>query len=132
MTCASRTLPPSDLLSHGIRSRPLLNWMPTPGPVAYHVHPGFFTSFVISTGFAQVRPSSSLLVTQTVRLPWLFPLTSFASVSRPRLCVINSQTVPVRASTTGHGLPQVLSASSQTTWALPHVFPPSALRFSTR
>src|SRR5215212_1155356 len=68
MTCDSRTLPRSDLLSHGTRSRPLLSWMPTPGPVAYHVHSGFFTAFVISVGFAHVAPSSVLLVTQTVRL----------------------------------------------------------------
>src|SRR5581483_3803361 len=75
MTCDSRTFPPSDLLSQGTSSRPLRSWMPTPGPVAYHVQPGFFTSFVISAGFAQVSPSSSLLVTHTVRLPVLLPPT---------------------------------------------------------
>src|SRR5215218_6850244 len=120
MTCDSRTLPPSDLLSHGISSRPLLSWMPTPGPVAYHVHPGFLTSFVISTGFAHVAPSSSLLVIPTVRLPFPVLFTIFDSLSLPKLCVSSSQTVPVFASTTGHGLPQVLSASSHTTCILPH------------
>ena len=41
--------------------------MPTPGPVAYQVQSDLFTSLVISTGLAQVTPSSSLFVTQTVR-----------------------------------------------------------------
>ena len=50
-----RSLMPSQMAT---TSRPLLSWMPTPGPVAYHVHSGFFTSFVISVGFAHVRPSS--------------------------------------------------------------------------
>src|SRR5438067_8535479 len=106
--------------------------MPAPGPVAYHVQPDFFTSFVISTGFAHVMPSSVLLVTHTVRVPLLLPLTIAASVSAPGLWVIRSQTVPVFASTTGHGLPQVFSPSSQTTCVLPHVLPPSVLRLSTR
>src|SRR5262245_2307900 len=132
MTCDSRTFPPSDLLSHGISSWPLRNWMPTPGPVAYQVQPCFYTSFVVSPGFAQVTPSSSLRVTHTVRLAALLPPTIRASVSRPRLCVISSQTVPVFASTTGQGLPQVLSSSSQTTCVRPHVLPPSVLRLRTR
>src|SRR5262245_10525112 len=131
MTCDSRTLPPSDLLSHGIRSRPLFSWMPTPGPVAYHVHSGFFTSFVISTGFAHVAPSSVLLLTHAVRVPLLLPPTMVASVSVPRLWVKSSHTVPVLVSITGHGLPQVFPASSQTTCILPHVFPPSVLRLRT-
>src|SRR5262245_6463391 len=106
--------------------------MPTPGPVAYHVQCGFFTSPVISTGFAQVAPSSVLFVIQTVREAVLLPLTIFASVSMRRLWVSRSQTVLVFASTTGHGLPQVLSPSSQSTCISPHVLPPSVLRFITR
>src|SRR5262252_8508381 len=105
--------------------------MPTPGPVAYHVHSGFFTSRVISTGFAQVAPSSVLLVTHTVRVPLLLPPTIAASLSVPRLWVMSNQMVPVFASTTGHGLPQVF-ASSQTTCVLPHVLPPSVLRLRMR
>src|SRR5262249_2601357 len=106
--------------------------MPTPGPVAYHVHSGFLTSRVISTGLAHVAPSSVLLVSQTVRVPLLLLATMAASVSVPRLWVMRSPTVPVFASTTGHGLPQVFSPSSQTTCALPHVLPPSVLRFKRR
>src|SRR5439155_15515107 len=106
--------------------------MPTPGPVAYHVQSGFFTLLVISTGLLQVPPSSSLLATQTVRVPLLVPLTIVASVSLPRLCVRSNQIVPVRASRTGQGLPQVLSPSSQTTCVLAHVLPPSKLRFRSR
>src|SRR5438067_1451526 len=106
--------------------------MPTPGPVAYQVQPGFLTSFVMSTGLVQVAPSSSLLHTQTVRDPLLLPATIMASVSLPRLCVMSSQIAPVRWSTTGQGLPQVLSPSSQTTCVLPHVLPPSELRLQRR
>src|SRR4029453_15904767 len=106
--------------------------MPTPGPVAYHDQPGFFTSLVISTGFVQVAPSSVLLVIQTVRVPLLLPETRSASVSLPRLWVRRRQIVPVFASTTGHGLPQVLGPSSQTTCVSPHVLPPSVLRLRTR
>ena len=40
--------------------------------------------------------------------------------------------MPVFASTTGQGLPQVFSASSQTTCKSPHVFPPSVLRRRSR
>src|SRR5262245_41063362 len=106
--------------------------MPTPGPVAYQVHSLSFTSFVISAGFAQVTPSSVLCVTQTPRVPWLVPSTIFASVSLPRLCVSSNQIVPVRASTTGQGLPQVFVPSSHTTCCGCHVLPPSRLRFRTR
>ena len=35
----------------GTTRRPLLVWIPIPGPVAYHVQSGFFTSAVISRGF---------------------------------------------------------------------------------
>src|SRR5262249_11548502 len=79
ITCDCRTLPPSALWSHGTRSRPDFSWMPTPGPVAYHVHSGFLTSFVISTGLSQVAPSSVLFVTHTVREPLLVPPTIFSS-----------------------------------------------------
>src|SRR5262249_30904729 len=106
--------------------------MPTPGPVAYHVQSGCFTSLVISTGLAQVAPSSVLFVAQTVRVPLLLPSTIIASVSVPRLCVNSSQTVPVVRSTTGHGLPQVCAPSSQTICAADQVLPPSWLRLSSR
>src|SRR5437867_12990264 len=106
--------------------------MPTPGPVAYHVQFSFFTLLVISLGFAQVAPSSVLLVTHTVRPALLLPLTIADSESVPRLCVRRSQTVPGLASTTGHGLPQVFSASSQTTCGLLQVLPPSVLRFRSK
>src|SRR5262245_45411579 len=69
MTCDCRAFVPATLLSHGTTSRPPRNWMPTPGPVAYQVHSGFFTSFVISSGFAQVAPSSVLCDTHAVRVP---------------------------------------------------------------
>src|SRR5262245_18676234 len=113
-------------------SRPDFVWMPTPGPVAYHVHPSFLTCGVISTGLAQVAPSSVLFVTQAVRDPLLLPVAIFSSVSSPRLCVINSQIVPVARSTTGQGLPQVFLPSSQTTWVGCQVLPPSELRRSNR
>src|SRR5262249_217515 len=106
--------------------------MPTPGPVAYHVQSGFFTSLVISTGFDHVSPSSVLFVTQTVRDPRLAPLTIIASVSLPRLCVRSNQMVPVLASRTGQGLPQVFSPSSHTTCVCVQVFPPSGLLFRSK
>src|SRR6516225_7387116 len=106
--------------------------MPTPGPVAYHVQSGFFTSLVISIGLLHVAPSSSLFVTHTVRVPLLVPSRIILSVSRPRLCVSSSQMVPVRVSTTGQGLPQVFSPSSQTACVFAHVLPPSKLRLSNR
>src|SRR5689334_3736906 len=96
-------------------SLPLLSWTPTPGPVAYQDQFGFFTPRVISTGRVQVAPSSSLRVTQTVRVPLPVPPTIMACVSPPRLWVSRSQTVPVRASRTGQGLPQVFAPSFQTT-----------------
>src|SRR5262249_15357410 len=108
------------------------SWMPTPGPVAYHVQSDRLTSLVISTGLDQVNPSSSLLATHTVRFPLLVPSTIFASVSVPKLWVRSSQMTPVLRSTTGHGLPQVSAPSSQTTCIGPHVLPPSVERLSTR
>src|SRR6266550_3754208 len=62
MTWDCCVLLPATWLSQGTISRPLFVWMPTPGPVAYQVQSTFLTSFVISTGFAQVSPSSTLLV----------------------------------------------------------------------
>src|SRR5262245_49466433 len=115
MTCDCRSLPPSSLLSHGTRSRPDFSWMPTPGPVAYQVHSGRFTSFVISAGLSHVAPSSVLFVIQTVRDPLLVPDTILASVSSRKLWVMSSQTVPVFRSTTGQGFPHTLVPSSQTT-----------------
>src|SRR5262245_38564415 len=125
MTWDCRVLPLSALLSHGMTSRPSFVWMPTPGPVAYQVHFGCLVVAVISTGLAQVTPSSSLLVIQTLRVPLLVPSTICDSLSSPRLCVSGSQMVPVARSTTGHGLPQVLPPSSQTTWRGCQVLPPS-------
>src|SRR5688572_19881028 len=106
--------------------------MPTPGPVAYHPHEGFLTSLVISTGSDHVLPSSVLLQTHMVLV--LFALFSLISDSRssPRLCVNNIHIVPVFSSTTGQGLPHVLSPSFQTTCRAPQVLPPSSERFSTR
>src|SRR5262245_61743420 len=54
MTCDCCALVPRIWLSHGITSRPLLVWMPTPGPVAYQVQSGFLTSRVMSAGLLQV------------------------------------------------------------------------------
>src|ERR1700730_17311846 len=132
MTCACWALLPATWLSQGTTSRPLLSWMPTPGPVAYQVQFGFVTSLVISAGVLQVAPSSSLFVTHTVRGFLLVPLTIIVCVSLPMLCVISSQIVPVLASTTGQGLPHVLSPSSQTTCVLPQDLPPSKLRLRMR
>src|SRR5215475_9370809 len=87
MTCACRSLLPLTELSQGATSRPPFVWMPTPGPVAYHAQSAFLTSLVISSGLAHVAPSSSLLVTQTVRVPWPVPSRIRASVSPPRLWV---------------------------------------------
>src|SRR5262249_15796559 len=101
------------------------------GPVAYHVQSGRFTSGVISTGLLQEAPSSILRVTQTVRVPRLVPFTICASVSPPRLWVSSSQTVPVPASRTGHGLPQLLAPPPPATSPVP-AFPPSRLRFRSR
>ena len=44
---------------------------------------------------------------------------------------MRSHTVPVFASTTGQGLPQVFAASSQTTRWSDHVRPPSSDRFTS-
>ena len=123
---------PATWWSQGTTSWPPLSWMPTPGPVAYQVQPGRFTSGVSTTGLLQEAPSSVLLVSQTVRAPLLVPFTIRSSVSLPRLWVRSSQTVPVRASRTGQGLPQVLAPSSHTTCAGAHVWPPSKLRFRSR
>src|SRR3990172_2639313 len=73
--------------SQGITSRPLLSWTACPGPVAYQPQSGFLTCSVISTGWAQERPSSLLLVIST------------RSLSRQN----GSQIVPVVRSTTGQG-----------------------------
>src|SRR5688500_2498848 len=113
MTCELPAVSPPPLTTwlHGMTSRPLCgprsSWMPTPGPVAYHVQPGRFTSLVISRGGDHVTPSSSLVVTQTVRVPTLVLRLIWPSASSPRLWVLSSTTVPVRSSTTAHGLPHV-------------------------
>ena len=69
---------PASIWSQGMTSRPLCgprcNWMPAPGPVAYHVQLVSFTSAVISRALDQVRPSSLELLTNTRRvslLVWL-------------------------------------------------------------
>src|SRR5687768_10645599 len=138
MTCALPAVSPPPLTTwlQGITSRPLcgpcLSWMPTPGPVAYHVQSGRFTSLVILRGGDHVTPSSSLVVTQTVRVPLLVPRLICPSASSPRLCVLSRTTVPVRSSATAHGLPHVFFPSAQTTVCSPNVFPPSVDRRITR
>src|ERR1043166_7773749 len=106
--------------------------MPTPGPVAYQVQSFLRTSFEMSIGFVQVVPSSVLLDTQTVRVPLALPDVRAASVSPPRFCVMSNQIVPVSRSTTGHGLPQVLPPSCQTTCVSNQVLPSSLLRRRSR
>src|SRR5256885_6603058 len=110
---------------------PRLSCTPMPGPVAYHVHCGFFTSVVISRGVLQVLPLSSLCKTQTVRVPLDVPSTICFSTSSPRLCVQSSQSLPVDSSSTAQGLPQVFFPSAQTTWSGENVVRPSVDRFST-
>src|SRR5687767_7060748 len=98
--------------------------MPTPGPVAYQRQSLCFVLSVMVFGGVQVTPSSMDELTQHSREPLLVPFLIASSRSAPRFRVISSQIVPVERSTTGQGLPQVLSASFQTTSSLPHVFPP--------
>src|SRR6476469_5346247 len=112
MTCERLVFVFASVWSQGMTSRPDAVWMPTPGPVAYHVHLLSLTSFVTSAGFDHVTPSSSLFVTQTLRVPLLVPSRMVRSLSLPRLCVSSSQTVPVLRSTTAQGLPTVFSPSS--------------------
>ena len=116
----------------GITRRPVLVWIPTPGPVAYHVQSACFTLAVMSTGADHVTPSSVLRNTATDRPAWLVPAMMSFSRSVPRFCVVSSQMVPVVRSTTGQGLPKVFGPLSPTTWSGDHVWPPSRLRFSTR
>src|SRR3990172_4716829 len=106
--------------------------MPTPGPVAYQPHAESFTDVVISTGFDQDTPSSSLRQIQTVRVARAVRRVMAFSLSLPRLCVSNSQTTPVCWSTTGHGLPQVFGPSSQITRCALQVLPPSVERLRSR
>src|SRR3954451_3651974 len=106
--------------------------MPTPGPVAYHVHVGFFTAAVMSRGFDHVTPSSALDVTHADRLARADAVVMSFSLSSPRLWVISSQVVPVDWSTTGQGLPQVFLPSEKTTDALANVRPPSVERLRIR
>src|SRR5258706_15130653 len=89
------------LWSQGITSRPLFNWIPLPGPVAYQVHSGFFTCAVISTGALHDAPLSELRVIHTVRSRG--PV--WRSVTFPGLLVNRSRIAPVFLSTTGVGLP---------------------------
>src|SRR5690242_17897502 len=105
--------------------------MPLTGPVAYQVQSGSFTAEVISAGAAQVRPSSSLWVTQTVRVGPETPAGIRLSGISPGLRVNSSQMVLVRQSTTGAGLPIVSGPKSATRIALDQVRPPSALRFTS-
>jgi hypothetical protein len=60
--------------SHGTTRRPacgpLVSWMPTPGPVAYHRQSLRFASAVISSGLLQVAPSSADRLMNTRRLSW--------------------------------------------------------------
>ena len=121
--------------SQGITSRPACAprsiRMPAPGPVAYQVHPGSFTSAVISSGADQVTPWSSLRSTQIVRVPSEVPAMISDSWSWPRFLVERSTIAPSSV-TTGQGLPQVFAPSSQTTVCALHVRPPSADRLATR
>src|SRR5438105_12818881 len=105
MTCERMARLPRTVWSQGMRSRPLRNWMPQPGPVAYHVQSALRTADVISTGLDQVAPASVLFVSQTVRGSLLVASRIIFSVSLPRFLVRGSQTVPVVRSTTGQGLP---------------------------
>src|SRR5882724_9164373 len=70
---------PASTKSQGTTRRPLFVWMPMPGPVAYHVQPGFFTSLVISAGADQLAPSSGLFDAQTDRVPFAVPSMIFDS-----------------------------------------------------
>ena len=104
--------------------------MPCVGPVAYQVHDGSFVVAVICRGAAQVRPSSFECVSHTVR----GALPSVINPSGPaaRFWQNGSQMVPVFRSTTGQGLPQVMSATVTTTWAALQVCPSSSLRRDSR
>ena len=107
--------------------------MPTPGPVAYQVQSGFFTSLVISTGFAQVTPSSVLLRhPDGAACPCSLPSTICASVSLPRLCVSSSQMVPVLRRRPGRGCRRCCRRRPRRPAVLPQVLPPSVLRFRTQ
>ena len=106
--------------------------MPAPGPVAYHVQAGRFTSDVISAGRDQLSPSSPLRATKTRRVSWLVPSTIAFSSSLPRFQLMRSQTVRVCPSTTAHGLPHVFPGSSQTMRGSPQERPPSVERRSRR
>src|SRR5262245_13344513 len=106
--------------------------MPTPGPVAYHVHPDPLTLVVISTGADQVTPSSVVFMTHTVRLPALVPAMMSFSRSVPAFCVDSNHIVPVARSITGHGFPNVFGPLSPITFNGDQVAPPSVLRLSTR
>ena len=114
--------------SQGTTSRPLRSCTPWQGPVAYQVHSGRLTSREISTGADQVRPSSALRVTHTVRSAR--PLRIRSSPPSAGFLHSSSQTVPVRESTTGAGLPTVIPGSVATTCASSQVRPPSVLRRS--
>src|SRR6186713_1983233 len=106
--------------------------MPTPGPVAYQLHDGSLTDFVISPGFDQVFPSSSERDIQTVRVLKPFFALMADSLSRPSLCVISNRITPMSSSSTAQGLPQVFVPSSQITCCLLQVRPLLVERFSSR
>src|SRR5678815_3966008 len=103
--------------SQGMTSRPVCgpqcNWMPAPGPVAYHVQFVSFTSAVISHGLDQERPSSLELLTYTRRVSLLVWLIIRDSWSSPRFHVLRSHMSRVSASRTTQGLPQAFVLSSQ-------------------
>jgi len=87
--------------------------MPWPGPVAYHVQPGGLTAAVMSTGPAQVAPSSSLRVSHTVR--GASPAQIRSSPPSARFWQKGNRMAPLAASTTGAGLPQVMPRRLTTT-----------------
>ena len=116
--------------SQAISSRPLRNWMPCPGPVAYHDQSRCFTAPVISRGSLQVAPSSPLEVTHTVS----GAMSAEISGSSPsiRLRQNSSQMVPVSRSCTAAGLPLTQPSAVATTWVSPKLLPPSKLRRRNR
>src|SRR5678816_1789042 len=115
MTCEKESSSPFTRWSHGITSRPSLSWMPTPGPVAYHVQFSGLTAALMFSGFDHVAPSSSLKHISTSREPGPDADLFFATELAPALRVSGSQRRLVVRSRTGHGLPTVSAPSSTTT-----------------
>ena len=111
--------------SQATTKRPVVSWMPCPGPVAYHVQELRFTDSVISRGSLQVAPSSSLELTQTVRFacPW----TTCSSPPAAGFMQKRRRTLPLRRSSTAHGFPQVKPGRETTRYEASQVLPESWL-----